>query len=104
MAINPAGRRKGILTPATSPARTIIKEANPTNGFSKIFANGTVAIQTMAMPAKVPSIPARGVILFNQGPTMLPNISMMPPMKAAAIPTCQAIIEAFGLPEALRPQ
>jgi hypothetical protein len=68
----------------------MIIEAKPTNGSSNTVASGTVPMNTSAMPHSVPSMPARGVTRFRNGPMIAPSPATMPPMKPAPMPTCQA--------------
>ena len=89
-AAKPAGKLNGNLNCPTKPQMIIIREAKPTTGLSRILAKETLPINTKAIPQSVPSMPARGVTRFKNGPAMAPNAATIPPIKPAAIPTCQA--------------
>jgi hypothetical protein len=75
---------------ATSPTSTTAMAGRPMAGCSKISARGTAAINTSAIPARVPSMPARGRWRLSQGPAREPATSMRPPKHAAARPTRHA--------------
>ncbi|SKY65664.1 Uncharacterised protein [Mycobacteroides abscessus subsp. abscessus] len=54
-------------------------------------------MKVIEIPARVPSIAARGVSLRTYGPTNAPIITITPIMNAHAKPACQACIASLLL-------
>jgi hypothetical protein len=62
------------------------KQTKPIHGTSQIWNAGRIEMNAMEMPASVPSIAARGVILRIHGPMKQPSRTITPMMKHHASP------------------
>ena len=62
-AASPTGMLPGNFTSVKKPIRMMARTGNPIQAASHICAAGRIAMNVIEMPAKVPSIAARGVIL-----------------------------------------
>ena len=71
---------------AVQAMSTMAKQTKPIQGTSHIWNAGRIEMKAMEMPASVPSIAARGVILRIHGPTKQPSNTMTPMMKHQASP------------------
>ncbi len=69
------------------PRKIIAIGKNPICGLAKTCAVGFKAMKAMAIPAKVPSRAARGVIFRINSPQNEPMTSITPFIKHAATPT-----------------
>ena len=61
-ASRPTGTFNGMATLATNPIRMIVMGTKPMTGFSQIPSVGFMAMKVIAIPARVPSMAALGVI------------------------------------------
>ena len=66
------------------------KVTNAIHGASHIWAAGLIEMNVMEIPARAPSIAARGVHLRIHGPKIAPSRMMNPTMNAHASPACHA--------------
>ena len=82
----------GSFMSVKKPTRMIASTGRPIQAASHICAAGRIEMKVIEMPASVPSIAARGVILRMNGPTNAPISTMTPMMKAQARPASQACI------------
>ena len=72
------------------PMRMMARTGSPIQATSHIWAAGRMEMKVIEMPASVPSMAARGVILRTYGPTKAPIITITPIRKAHARPASQA--------------
>jgi hypothetical protein len=59
----PTGRSNGIFRPPTQPTRMNANATSPIQGASHIWATGRIEMNVRAMPARAPSMAARGTYL-----------------------------------------
>ena len=74
------------------PIRMIARTGSPIQATSHIWAAGRIEMKVIEMPASVPSIAARGVILRTYGPTKAPIMTITPIRNAQARPACHALV------------
>ena len=94
-AASPPGMPPGSRMFAVHATSTIAKQTKPIHGTSHIWKAGRIEMKAMEMPARVPSIAARGVSARMVGPTNAPISTMTPMMKHQASPACQARTGSF---------
>ncbi len=75
-----------------NPTRMMPSTGRPIHAASQICAAGRIEMKVSEMPARVPSIAARGVILRMNGPTKAPINTITPMTNAQARPASQARI------------
>jgi hypothetical protein len=89
-AARPPGTPNGRRTFAIQLIRMIASATNAIQGTSHIWKLGRIEMNAIEMPARVPSMAARGVYLRMVGPTNAPSSTITPMMNAQARPACQA--------------
>ena len=72
------------------PTRMMPSTGSPIQAASQIWAAGRIEMKVSEMPARVPSIAARGVILRMNGPMKAPISTITPMTNAQARPASQA--------------
>ncbi len=82
----------GSFRSVKKPIRMMPSTGRPIQAASQICAAGRMEMKVIEIPARVPSIAARGVILRMNGPMKAPIITMTPMMNAQASPAAQARI------------
>ena len=85
-AASPPGTPPGNRMLAVQAISTMAKQANAIQGTSHIWKAGRIEMNAMEMPARVPSMAARGVTLRIHGPTNAPSSTITPMMKHQARP------------------
>jgi hypothetical protein len=90
IAASPPGMPNGSRTPAVHDSRMIANVASAIHAALNISNDAFIEMNATEMPARVPSIAARGVYFLIVGPMNAPISTMMPMRKAQASPACQA--------------
>ena len=96
-AARPTGIPNGSFTSVKKPIRMIASTGRPIHAASHICAAGRMEMNVIEIPARVPSIAARGVRRRMCGPTNAPIITITPIMNAQASPASQARIASSEL-------
>ena len=94
-AARPIGMPPGSRTLVKKPTRMMPSTGRPIQATAQICPAGRIEMKVSEMPASVPSIAARGVILRTNGPTNAPMRTMTPMTKAQASPACHAWTGSF---------
>ena len=91
-AARPTGIPPGSRMLVKKPTRMMPRTGSPIQAASQICAAGRMEMKVIEMPARVPSIAARGVIFRMNGPMNAPMSTITPITNAHARPASQARI------------
>ena len=76
--------------PAIQLTRTMVSDSMNSQGSSQPRKAGRIEMKAIEMPARVPSIAARGVYFRTVGPTKAPKSTMAPMTRHHTSPDCHA--------------